>query len=180
VSSRLPQRYKQRATQPADELRPPTAALSEPETVNFLYYVDSQNRALVPLEAETPTIGATSGVFGGTKAYMTVIGERSPVRLKTGSKWQFVIRPADATAPLDFKLERFEAKGGSRTLSSKKKLVPSSSSDRPGLLIFDSSSYGKSSIRLTVPYDLSPGEYGFFVSAKGGGWKMFCFGVDSP
>jgi Flp pilus assembly protein TadD len=176
--SRLPEAYKQRATQPPGELRPPAAALGEPETADFLFYMGAQE--LVALEAETPTIGGKRGAFGGISAYMTVIGERSPVRLKPGSKWEFVIRPASAAAQLDFRLEKFEAKGGSRTLISKKKLEPSSSSDKPGLLMFDSSSFGKSSIKLTVPYDLAPGEYGFFVTAKGDGWKMFCFGVDSP
>lgn len=179
---RLPQRYKQRATQPAHEPKPPKAPLGEPETTNFLYYMDLQGGSLVPLEAETPTLGAKGNVlgFGGMKGYITVIGERSPVRLKVSSKCQFIIRPADATAQLNFQLERFEAKDGSRTLSWKKKLVPSSSPDKPGLLIFNSSSFGKSSLQLSVPYDLTPGEYGFFVSAKGGGWKMFCFGVDGP
>jgi tetratricopeptide (TPR) repeat protein len=177
--SRLPQAYKQRATQPPGELRPQAAALGEPETTNFLFYMGAQE--LVALEAETPTLGAKRGALGGMSAYMTVIGERSPVRLKSGSTWEFVIRPANAVEQLDFKLEKFEAKGGSRTLNSRgKKLEPSSSSDKPGLLIFDSSSFGKSSIKLTVPYDLAPGEYGFFVTAKGGGWKTFCFGVDSP
>jgi Flp pilus assembly protein TadD len=176
--SRLPNSYKQRAAQPPGELRPPAAPLGEPEMTNFLFYMGAQE--LAPLEAETPTVGAQAGAFGGTRAYMTVIGQRSPVRLKAGSKWEFVIRPANAAVQLDFRFEKFEAKGGSRTLSSKKKLVPSSSSDKPGLLIFNSSSFGKSSIKLTVPYDLAPGEYGFFVSAKGDGWKMFCFGVDSP
>ena len=176
--SRLPNSYKQRATQPSGELRPQTAPLGEPEITNFLFYMGAQE--LAPLEAETPTVGAKRGAFGGLSAYMTVIGERSPVRLKSGSKWEFVIRPANAAEQLDFKLERFEAKGGSRTLNSKgKKLEPSSSSDRPGLLVFNSGSFGQSSIKLTVPYDLAPGEYGFFVSAKGAGWKMFCFGVDS-
>ena len=176
--NRLPKSYRQRATQPSGELRPQTAPLGEPEITNFLFYMGAQE--LAPLEAETPTLGAKRGAFGGMSAYMTVIGERSPVRLKSGSKWEFVIRPANAAEQLDFKLEKFEAKGGSRTLNSKgKKLEPSSSPDKPGLLVFNSSSFGQSSIKLTVPYDLAPGEYGFFVSAKGDGWKMFCFGVDS-
>lgn len=51
---------------------------------------------------------------------------------------------------------------------------------KPGLLNFNSGSYGNSSIELTVPYDLVPGEYGFFVSANTGGFAMFCFGVDGP
>jgi hypothetical protein len=176
--NKLPSSYKQRATQPSGEFRPPAAPLGEPDTTNFLFYMGAQG--LAPLEAETPTIGGKRGAFGGISAYMTVIGERSPVRLKAGSKWEFVIRPASATTQLDFRLEKFEAKGGSRTLMSRKKLEPSSSSDKPGLLLFNSSSFGESSIKLTVPYALTPGEYGFFVTAKDDGWKMFCFGVDSP
>jgi len=177
---RLPERYKQRASQPAQELKPPAASLGEPETLNFLYYVDAQNGSDVPLEAETPTLGASGSAlgFGGAKGYISVIGERSPVRLKAGSNWEFVIRPADPTVQLNFRFERFEAKAGSRMLSFKKKLVPSRSSDKPGLLMFNASTFGKSSLELTVPYNLAAGEYGFFVSAKGG-WKMFCFGVDT-
>lgn len=178
---KLPQRVKERAAQPANEPKPPRAPLGEPETANFLYYMDLQSSSLVPLEAETPTLGAKGNAlgFGGMKGYITVIGERSPVRLKRNSKWEFVIRPADASLQLNFQFERFEAKGGSRTLTWRKELVPSSSTDRPGILIHNPSIFGKSSIKLSVGYDLKPGEYGFFVSAKGGGWRMFCFGVDS-
>ena len=176
---KLPEKWKRQATQPAEIVRPASAPMGEPPKPDFMYYVDEQMNSLVPLEAETPTVGVKAGSFR-TTVYSTVIGERSAVRLKAGSKWDFLIRPAGPTQKLNFRLERLESKGGSRTVSLGTKVKITNNPRKPGLLNFNSGSYGNSSIELTVPYDLVPGEYGFFVSANTGGFAMFCFGVDGP
>jgi Flp pilus assembly protein TadD len=176
---KLPEKWKQKATQPAEILRPANAPMGEPPKPDFVYYVDEQTNSLVPLEAETPTFGGKTGAFG-TTVYSSVIGERSPVSLRAGSKWDFLIRPAGPAQKLNFRLERFESKGGSRTVSLGTKVHITSNPKKSGLLSFNSTPYGNSSIELTIPYDLVPGEYGFFVSASTGGFAMFCFGVEGP
>jgi len=176
---KLPEKWKRKATQPAEILRPATAPMGEPPKPDFTYYMDEQTNSLVPLEAETPTLGGKTGAFG-TTVYSNVIGERSPVRLRAGSKWDFLIRPAGPAQKLNFRLERLESKGGSRTVSLKTKVKITNNPRKQGLLNFESGPHGSSSIELTVPYDLVPGEYGFFVSANTGGFAMFCFGVDEP
>jgi Flp pilus assembly protein TadD len=174
---KLPEKWKRQATQPAEILRPANAAMGEPPKTDFMYYVDEQTNSLIPLEAETPTLGGKTGAFG-TTVYSLVIGERSPVSLRVGSKWEFLIRPSGPAQSLNFRLERLESKGGSRTVSLGSKVQITSNPRKPGLLNFNSTPYGTSSIELTIPYDLVPGEYGFFVSASSGGFAMFCFGVE--
>lgn len=176
---KLPEKWKRKATQPAGILRPESAPIGEPQKPDFMYFVDEQTNSLVPLEAERPTLGGKSGPFR-TTVYSSVIGERSPVRFKAGSKWGFLIRPPDPTQTLNFRLERLESKGGSRTVSLGSKVKVTTNPEKPGLLSFTASRYGNSSFELSIPYDLVPGEYGFFVSASTGGAAMFCFGVDGP
>jgi Flp pilus assembly protein TadD len=176
---KLPEKWKRMATQPAGILKPASAPMGEPPKPDFVYYVDEQTKSLVPLEAEMPTVGGKAGPFR-TTVYSSVIGERSVVRLTAGSKWDFLVRPEGTTQKLNFRLERFNSKGGTRTVSFGKKVEITSNPEKPGLLKFNASPHGKSSIQLSIPYSLVPGEYGFFVSASGGGFAMFCFGVDRP
>lgn len=175
---KLPEKWKRKATQPVQISRPARAPIGEPPKPDFIYYVDEVANSLVPLEAEIPTLGGRAGPFR-TSAYSSVIGERSPVRFKTDSKWEFLIRPTSPTQILSFRLERFDSKGGARTVRFGSKVNITSNPAKPGLLNFKAALQGNS-FELTIPYDLIPGEYGFFVSAKGGGWGMFCFGVDHP
>ena len=176
---KLPEKWKRKVTQPAGILKPASAPMGEPPRPDFVYFVDEQANSLVPLEAEKLTFGANAGPFRVT-GYSGVISERSPVRLKVGSKWNFEIRRATPTQKLSFLLERFQSKGGRRTVSLGKKSKTSSNPGKPGLLNYNSTPYGNSSIELTIPYDLVPGEYGFLAVAEGGGSAMFCFGVDGP
>jgi Flp pilus assembly protein TadD len=176
---KLPEKWKRKATQPSGIVKPSSAPMGEPPKPDFMYYADQQGNSLTPLEAEMPTLGGKAGPFR-TTVYSSVIGERSPVRFKAGSKWDFLIRSEGKTQKLNFRLERFESKGGSRTVNLGKKVKITSNPEKQGLLNFNSTPYGNSSIELTIPYDLVPGEYGFFVSASSGGFAMFCFGVDGP
>lgn len=175
---KLPDKWKRKAAQPAGIPKPATAPLGAPPKPDFVYFVDAQTNSLVPLEEERPTIGAKSGPFR-TSVYTTVIGQHSPVRLKAGSKWDFVIRASSPSQKLSIRLERFESKSGSRSINFGSKVRITSNPRNPGLLKFDSSPSGDSSIQISVPYDLVPGEYGLFVSAAGG-YAVFCFGVDTP
>lgn len=175
--NKLPEKWKRKATQSAQSLRPANAPIGEPPKPDFIFYVDGQTNSLVALEAETPTFGGKAGTFGMSVS-SSIIGERSPVRLRAGSKWDFLIRPSATAQKLNFRLTRFESKGGSRVVSLGTKVHVTSNSKKPGFLNFSSTPYGNSSVELTIPYDLVPGEYGFFVSASTGGFAAFCFGVD--
>jgi len=153
----------------------------EPETSNFVYYVNPKDDSLVPLERETPEMSASSNsLTGAVKGQMLVQGQKSPVRLKLNQKAEFEVQPANPSQYFGVRFERFEAKDGKRILKFAKDPKPSNSPDRPGLLVFDTSHFGKSSIKLSVPYDLPPGEYGITISPHGTGSKVYCFGVDSP
>jgi len=114
---KLPEKWKRKVTQASGILKPANAPMGEPPKADFMYYVNQQRNSLTPLEAEQLMFGANSGVFGVT-GYSGVIGERSPVRLKVGSKWNFVIRRATPAQKLTFLLERFQSNGGRRTVSS--------------------------------------------------------------
>jgi hypothetical protein len=111
---------------------------------------------------------------------MLVQGQKSPVRLKFTQKAEFEVRSADPSQYFGVRFERFEANNGTRVLKFVKNPRPSNSADRPGLLAFDTHRFGKSSIRFSVPYDLPPGEYGFTISSRDMGSKVYCFGVDPP
>ena len=153
----------------------------EPETPNFVYYVNPNDDSLVPLERETPETSASfNNLTGAVKGQMLVQGQKSPVRLKLNQKAEFEVQPADPSQYFGVRFERFEAKDGKRILKFVKDPKPSNTPDRPGLLAFDTSHFGKSSIKLSVPYDLPPGEYGITISPHGTGTKVYCFGVDPP
>jgi hypothetical protein len=153
----------------------------EPETPNFVYYLNPKDGSFVPLEPVTAQMSANSNsLTGAVKGQMIVEGQKSAVRLKLSQKAEFEVRPADPSQYFGIRFERFEAKDGKRILKFVKDPKPSNSPDRPGLLAFDTNHFGKSSIKLSVPYDLPPGEYGITISPHGTRPKVYCFGVDPP
>lgn len=157
------------------------ASQAEPETANFVYYVNPENDSLIPLEPETPEATASSNSLTGViRGHMLVQGQKSSVRLKLNRRPEFEVRPANPSQFFGVRFERFEVKDGTRFLKFVKNPKPSNSADRPGLLAFNAHHLGKSSIKFSIPYDLPPGEYGFTISPHEMGSKVFCFGVDLP
>jgi hypothetical protein len=151
----------------------------EPETPNFVYYMNPKDDSVLPLERETPEMAASSNsLTGAVEGQMSVLGQKSPVRIAPNQKVEFVVRPAEPSKSFGIRFERFEVKGGKRTLKFVKDPKPSSSADRPGLLAFETTHTAKASIKISVAYDLPPGEYGITVSPHGAGPKVFCFGID--
>jgi hypothetical protein len=179
----IPEHLRQMATplqsQSGADPNAAAAAQVEPETLNFIYFLDPKDASLVPLERVTAQMSAsTNSVTGAVKGQMIVQGEKSPVRLSTNQKVNFEFRLADPSQKFGARFERFEVKDGKRILKFVKDPKPSNSPDRPGLLDFNSINFGTSSVKLSVPYDLPPGEYGITISGRGIGIKVFCFGVD--
>jgi len=153
----------------------------EPETPNVVCYISPKDNALVPLERGTAEMTASANsLTGAVEGQMVVQGEKSQVRIKLSQKAAFVVQPADPSQYFGIRFERFEIKDGKRILKFVKNPKPSDSADRPGLLAFDTSHIGKSSIKISVPYDLPPGEYGVTVNPHKTASKVYCFGVDSP
>jgi|GEM_PF-5614909 len=156
-------------------------AQAEPETLNVVYYVNPKDASIVPLEGAVAQMSASSNsLTGAVTGQMVVRDQKSPVRLKLSQKPEFEFRLVDSSQNFAFRFERFEAKDVKRIFKFVKDPRPSNSPDRPGLLTFDSSHFGKSSIKISIPYDLPPGEYGVTISGRGIGVKVFCFGVDPP
>jgi hypothetical protein len=153
----------------------------EPETTNLVYYLDPKDDSLAPLERATAQMSASSNtVTGEVKGQLLVQGQKSPIRLTLSQKAEFEVRLADPSQHLGVSFERFEANDGRRILKFVKDPKPSNFPDRPGLLAVDTSHFGKSSIKISIPYDLPQGEYGITISGRGIGVKVYCFGVDTP
>ena len=153
----------------------------EPERPNVVYYISPKDNSLVPLALEVAKMSASvNSLTGVVDGQLIVQGEKSQVRLKLSQKAEFVVEPADPSQYFGIRLERFEIKDGKRIVKFVKDPKPSDSADRPGLLAFGTSHHGKSSTKISVPYGLSPGEYGITVSPHKTSPKVYGFGVDSP
>jgi hypothetical protein len=158
-----------------------SGAQVEPETPNVVYYVNPKDNSFVPLALEVAKMSVSvNSLTGVVDGQLIVQGEKSQVRLKLSQKAEFVVQPADPSQYFGIRLERFEIKDGKRILKFVKDPKPSDSADQPGLLAFDTTHHGKSSSKISVPYDLPPGEYGITVSPHKTSPKVYSFGVDSP
>lgn len=173
---KLPEDWKRRLNQPGSIEAPPGGPMGEPAAADYIYYADAGTKALVPLEEEMPVFAAKQGMFN-LNYQVGVVGEGSPVKLAAAGKWEFLIRRLRAGEPVRVRLQRFAAKGGQRVVKLESKLRITRDSRRPGLLSFNVSPFGKSSLALTIPYALAPGEYGFSLTADGS-LAMFCFEVE--
>ena len=159
---------------------------SEPPSFSVPYYLDTSAN-LIPLESQVVRVRHKYHALGfaGTTTVYLVEGEKSPVRLKTEAKPEFVVRLKENVDPLEFvQLFHFEGIGGSRVMSigdfdafgrlSKITLLKSS-------VDFNASKYGVSSFKLIPVQRLAPGEYCMTVRLatkaenKSSG---FCFGID--
>jgi hypothetical protein len=151
----------------------------EPETPNVVYYVSPKDNSLVPLALEGAKMSASvNSLTGAVDGQLIVHGEKSQVRLKLSQRAEFVVEPADPSQHFGIAFERFDIKDGKRILKFVKDPKPSDSADRSGLLAFDTSHSGKST-KISVPYDLPPGEYGITVSPHKRAPNVYCFGVDA-
>jgi hypothetical protein len=140
------------------KLCPTGKAVVEPETLGAFYYLND-NGQLAPMERKTAQYKAVPG-----KSIAEVAGERSPVRLKTGTP-SFVVRPAAGANPGVYQLIRLTARNGVRIVDMLQvKLIPCNVTN-----------YGKSSHQITPADQLPPGEYALGTSSSQEG---FLFGID--
>ncbi len=167
----------------AQDSKPETAAVSEPEFSDVFYRLDAGK--LMPLERQTANVhGRAKGFIVMTmKTTSEFPGAKSPVRFHAGETLEFVVRSGFAASTLDpntiYCLRKLEAK------RHKRELVTMAGHASPlgasmnrnlaqGVLPVNFARYGASSIRL-ISGVLARGEYALgLVHAQ----TMFCFGVD--
>jgi hypothetical protein len=140
----------------------------EPEYFSVFYYLGSSGQ-LIELERQTP-----NQILKGKYTLLAIPGEKSPTRLKAGSKMQFVVRVAEHfdQARTTMQLFHFNLNDGMRQLMLKNEVTAMNKAS----LKLIAEKYGSSSLKL-VPYqDLVPGEYCLSRTTISQG---FCFGVDA-
>ena len=142
----------------------------EPETFGVVHYFDEENGHLVALERQAGKTGWKTLGLGGAAA--RIDGERSPVRFRTGTAQQFVVRLVPGADPNKFQLFGFQRKGRQREV----KIVGSTGTPRTSIP-FDATRFGDQSYRLKPVRPLEPGEYGFSPSESN---QVFAFGIDAP
>jgi hypothetical protein len=153
----------------------------EPDAPNTVYYINSTDRPLIPLElAKAQMTAGTNSLTGAVEGHLLVQGNKSLVRFRSGERVEFVVRPSEPSQHIGIVFERFETQNGSRILKFVRDPKPSHSADHPGLLAFDSTAVGKSSTKLSIAYNLPEGEYGITITPHGIPPRVYCFGVDAP
>jgi uncharacterized protein YcfJ len=155
---------KERPAPVAEAINP----VAEPDLVGVMFFQDPSG-SLLSLEQNrgTPRRRASGN---SQLTYWEMAGARSPVRLKSGQKMLFVIRPANGIDPTTFSLFPLETKTDNRRTES-----DPGNKTAPLTLLFNVTKIGESSYGLAPVQDLAAGEYAF--SPKNSD-DAYCFGVD--
>ncbi|MGI8469240.1 MAG: hypothetical protein ACR2N3_12390 [Pyrinomonadaceae bacterium] len=157
----------------------------EPEYLGQPYYLDSASEALVALDrqmAVTKTSLKALGYGGATVAY-EIKGRKSPIRLKSDQKIEFIVRVASLQADPSsvIQLVSLKAEKDKRKLVTGKVtplgLGGSTTDPNAGAMQFNASKYGESSLKIVPAQALVPGEYA--LKAPGASDVFYCFGVDA-
>jgi uncharacterized protein YcfJ len=155
---------KERPAPVAEAINP----VAEPDLVGVMFFQDPSG-SLLSLEQNRGT--PRRRVSGNSQlTYWEMAGARSPVRLKSGQKMLFVIRPANGIDPTTFSLFPLETKTDNRRTES-----DPGNKTAPLTLMFNVTKIGESSYGLAPVQDLAAGEYAF--SPKNSD-DAYCFGVD--
>jgi uncharacterized protein YcfJ len=155
---------KERPAPVAEAINP----VAEPDLIGVMFFQDPSG-SLLSLEQNrgTPRRRANGN---SQLTYWEMAGARSPVRLKSGQKMLFVIRPANGIDPTTFSLFPLETKTDNRRTES-----DPGNKTAPLTLLFNVTKIGESSYGLAPVQDLAAGEYAF--SPKNSD-DAYCFGVD--
>ncbi|MBK9529227.1 MAG: hypothetical protein IPO41_13150 [Acidobacteria bacterium] len=154
----------------------------EPEYLSVFFFLEDSG-ILKPLERQTPEskIKVKGLGFGGGEGYLQIVGEQSPVRFKSNTKFEFVVLVASQqTDPMSFiQLFSFEkTKGIRRLMMAKVGSMGMSSKNvtNQNAVSFNAAKYGTSSFKISPASELKPGEYCLITANS---MTAFCFGVAS-
>jgi hypothetical protein len=139
----------------------------EPEFTSVFYFLGASGQ-LIELERQTVDPISKAGT-----ALFVIPSEKSPVRLKSNEKMQFVVRVTEdfGRATATIQLFRFEKKEGQRKFEVRKSVFMSNKAS----LKVDTEKFGESSIKVVPSQALAPGEYCISRTTIPQG---YCFGVD--
>jgi hypothetical protein len=150
-------------------------------------YNQNSSGQRIPLESQIVHIKQNYralGFAGGTRAYQ-VEGEKSPVRLVSQLKLEFVFSLEDSIDPLEtIQFYHFDQVSGSRVMPINDFDAfgqPTKITLNHGTVDFNATKQGVSSFKLIPVQLLVPGEYCLIIK-DGNQWPKkspgFCFGVD--
>jgi len=158
-------------------------ATPEPEMADIFYRLD--RGTLVPLERQAPA--TRSNAHGFFVMNLTTVSEypgaKSPVRFKSGERFDFVVRTVVPVFAVDpntiYVLRKLDPKKKTRDvpiMTAHFSPLGTSTTTTPaeGILPVEFSRYGSSSLKMTSG-ELVPGEY---AVGPVHGPAVFCFGVD--
>lgn len=162
--------------------------VQEPEYLGQPHYLDPASGALTPLEKQGAVMKVGMNWVGDMKGAYQVKGAKSPIRLASNQKIEFVVRVAslhvDPTGVIQLVL--LKAKSNKRELVAMKGgLFGDMTVDsHAGAIDVNASKYGESSLKITPAQPLAPGEYALKApDATGTGSAQseifYCFGVDA-
>jgi len=165
--------------------------VQEPEYLGQPHYLDPSSGALTPLEKQGAVMKVGMKGLGGMKGAYEVKGGKSPVRLASNQKIEFVVRVASLQVDPNsvIQLVSLKAKSSKRELVAMKGgLFGDMTLDsHAGAVDFNASRYGESSLKIAAARPLAPGEYALkapqAVGIPGMGSAQseifYCFGVDA-
>jgi hypothetical protein len=138
----------------------------EPDYYSVFYFVGESGQA-VELERQIERI-----VPKFSETLIEFPGEKSPTRLKAGTKMEFIVRVTEDIddARSTIQLFRFQVKDGMRQMS-----ITGPGSMNGATIRLSGTRYGGSSLKLAPYQSLSPGEYSLSRTTIIQG---FCFGID--
>ena len=162
--------------------------VQEPEYLSQPHYLDPTSGALTPLEKQGAVMKVGMNWVGDMKGAYQVKGGKSPVRLASNQKIEFVVRVAslhvDPSSVVQLVL--LKAKGSKRELVAMKGGLfgDMTLNSHAGAVDLNASKYGESSLKITPVQPLAPGEYALKApDATGIGSAQseifYCFGVDA-
>lgn len=181
---KIPQAFKEGpspvSSLPSQTTAPMASAVTgDVNAEDSVSYLDTEKGSLITLEAETLDLRAhVNGFTNGVKVSAAVPGASSPVRFTGRSHWEFVVHVAGATRQANFPLVRLEITKDSRRVPMPKNTGAAASPNALGALAgLVQQPYGTDSVKVSVPFELRRGEYGFLI-VRTNEIKLFCFGVD--
>lgn len=152
--------------------------VNEPEIINVIYYLDSINSKLIPLErqiAKTKTKRSILG-YAGIKKIKEIEGNKSTYSLKNDMNQEFVVQLPSGIDPAKIQLFQFDIKKEKRILLLQRTFLTQTAG--PGPCQINITKYGQSSYKLTPVNKLECGEFGFILNIDAEISDVFCFGIE--